>query len=104
MMTRIFAFTTVFLFSAALAAVVAWPKLDLIVSSWFYDSGHGGFFLAEYPALVFLHVFAVKGAWSLGCLFVLFLPIAVLRRRGFGGLPAKGWLFLLLTLLIGPIL
>src|SRR5579862_2668048 len=104
MITRIFAFGIVLLFAASLVAVAAWPQIDLIVSGWFYKPYGGGFFLAEDPVLTFFHVFAVKGAWALGCLFVLFIPLAALNRRGFGGLRAKGWLFLLLALLIGPIL
>jgi lipid A 4'-phosphatase len=91
------------LFAAALIGTAVDPPLDLIVSGWFYKPGEG-FYLAEHPAPVFLHMFAVRGAWTLGIFCAIFLPVAALRRRGFGGLRAKGWLYLLLALLIGPVL
>lgn len=91
------------LFGAALIGVVLHPGLDLIASGWFYKPGQG-FFLADQPAFLFLHLLAVKGAWVLGGVLALLALIGFFRRKPVGGVATKGWLFLLLALLIGPVL
>jgi lipid A 4'-phosphatase len=91
------------LLGVALISVVVWPNLDLIVSSWFYTSGEG-FFLADHPAFVFMHVLAVRGAWALGFGFAACVLMTAFLRKNIAGINAKSWLFLLLALLIGPVL
>jgi lipid A 4'-phosphatase len=91
------------LMGAALLALVFWPRLDLVVSGWFYESGQR-FFLAEHPVFLALHVLAVRGAWALGGALLALALAAAMRRKAVGGVTAKGWLFALLALLIGPAL
>lgn len=90
-------------FGAALLSVIIYPHLDLIVSGWFYKSGQG-FYLENERVFILLHRLAIKGAWYLGGLFAVLVPIAFFRRNGLAGLSAKGWFFLLLALLVGPVL
>ena len=89
--------------SLLLVAGVIWPRLDIIVSGWFYDAGRG-FFLADQPTFLFLHWLAVKGAWALGVLLGLLTLTAAIKREAVLGFDFKSWLFLFLTLLIGPVL
>jgi len=86
---------------SALVALVLCPSLDLVASGLFYDNG---FFLAQHPVFVFLHGLAVYGSWALGGVLVLITATAYIRRKDISPLPRKGWLFLLLALLIGPVL
>jgi len=79
------------------------PSLDLAVSGFFYKPD-AGFFLADHPVFVALHWLAVKGAWALGGVFGVLALVSFLRRKPIGGSAAKGWLFLFLALLIGPVL
>jgi lipid A 4'-phosphatase len=91
------------LMGASLLALILWPRLDLVISGWFYKSGQG-FFLAQRPAFLFLQALAVKGAWTLGGVLSALALAAAMRRKPVGGIAAKGWLFALLALLIGPAL
>jgi lipid A 4'-phosphatase len=82
--------------------VVVWPRLDLIVSGFFYIPGQG-FFLAYNRYFNFLHHVAVRGAWILGYAFTALAVITFFARR-LPLPPTKTWVFLLLALLIGPVL
>ena len=78
-----------------------WPRIDLIVAGWFYNP-RSGFFFSEQPVLVYLHDTAYYGARVLGALLALGALIALIARREIFGIAGKGWLFLLLALLIAP--
>lgn len=90
------------LFAAALLAAFV-PDVDLAASGLFYRAG-AGFFLADNPILVALHVLAVRGAWALGFGLALVTCATFFLRTNIAGISAKRWLFLLLALLIGPVL
>lgn len=102
-MNRIAAATFFALFGAALLAVVLYPRLDLIVSGLFYKP-NGGFYLADHPALVFLHHVAIRDSWYLGELLLALIPISYFIPKIRARIEPKGWLFLFLALLIGPVL
>jgi lipid A 4'-phosphatase len=84
-----------------LAGLVLWPRLDLIVSGWFYRPGEG-FFLDDSYAFNALHGVAYAGARLLGFAFLILLVLAAIQRHPVFGLGAKGWTFLFLGLVIGP--
>ena len=86
---------------ALLAIPVIWPRIDLIMAAWFYKPGEG-FYLSEYPAFNFFHEASYYGARLLGISLAMAAFIAGLRHRPLAGVTMKGWLFLLLALMIGP--
>jgi lipid A 4'-phosphatase len=90
-------------FAAALTSPVIWPRIDVVVSNLFYKAGQG-FFLADEPIFVSLHWLAYYGARALGASLTLLVLAAFVKRKPVIGVNAKGWLFLLLALLIGPVL
>jgi lipid A 4'-phosphatase len=91
----------IFIILATLAALVLWSGFDLAVSGFFYRPGQG-FFLADEIIFVWLHKVAYYGARVFGILLALVLLAALIRRKPLMGVSAKGWLFLLLGLLLGP--
>ncbi len=98
---RLLAF--VLLFIVPIGCLTIWPSLDLVVSGLFYRTGQG-FFLADQPPLVALHLIAAKGSWALGILLALAAAYTAITRKNLFNISAKNWLFLLLALLIGPAL
>ena len=86
-----------------LVVLVLCPSIDLAVSGLFYRTGEG-FFLADNPLFVALHWFAVYGAWALGFVLLALAVSAYICRTNILGMAGKGWLFLLLALLLGPVL
>ncbi len=84
-----------------LGAFVVWPQMDLTVSGLLAD-GDKGFLLRGNVLLVGLGQAAFWGARVLAGAFVLAALIAFFRKKTFGFLTAKKWLFLLLCLLVGP--
>lgn len=88
-------------FALLLAAFVIWPEMDLAVSGLF-ASRETGFYLNGHPLLVGLGKVAFYGARGLALLFVVGLIVASVRRQTWLGVSNKGWLFLLLALLVGP--
>jgi lipid A 4'-phosphatase len=95
-MAFFFAFFAVFL-----ALPVLWPRIDLAVSSHFYRAGQG-FYLADALPFVALHWLAYDGARALGVICVVGAVIGFVTKRAFTFIPAKGWLFVFLALVIGP--
>ncbi len=67
---RLLAFALLVLFVAGLMVVVVAPRVDLLISGYFYHA-HGGFYLAEYRPFVLLHHFAIRGAWYGGYCFAI---------------------------------
>ena len=96
---RLTVFILIFIF--LLAVPVAWPGIDVCVSGLFYRAGTG-FYLANNPVFVALHDMAYYGARALGAGFAFLALYAFLRHSEFLRVDGKGWLFLLLALLIGP--
>lgn len=92
----------VLLLAVALVSALV-PGFDLAASALFYRAGTG-FFLANHPLLTFIHYIAIRGAWVLGEIFIILCVLSFFRRKPIMHVPAKGWLFLLLALLIGPVL
>jgi lipid A 4'-phosphatase len=90
-----------FVVCIVLASLVLWPQIDLIVSSWFFRSG-SGFYLAANPALLALHQLAYFASRLLGVGLVVSLVIVVIQRQPLCGISAKGFVFLLLGLLLAP--
>jgi lipid A 4'-phosphatase len=86
----------VLLFLAMALVFLLWPRLDILVSSWFYQPG-SGFFLAREPLVRFSYkLFANLH------LYVLPLLLGLLIWQKFKQKPTgSGW-FLLLALLLGP--
>ena len=85
----------------ALAAVVFWPHIDLIVSGWFYRPGDG-FFMRDDFLFVAVHFLSHAGARLLGLASLMFAALSASQHRLLFGLRARAWLFLFLALLIGP--
>ncbi len=81
--------------------VAFWPAVDLATASLFAVPGEG-FPLAQNPMLIVLHQTASRGAWILGVGLVGAAAFAGVRARPLGGLSARGWLFLVCALLVGP--
>lgn len=92
---------TVLLAMLVLTCFLAWPDTDLAVSGWFYTPDKG-FVLATHPFFLAAHLLAYDGARVLGVLFVVVGLLAVLRRKPVVGVNGKGWLFLLVALIVGP--
>lgn len=93
-------------FTALIAGFLATafiPSLDIATSALFYRQG-AGFFMETHPLFVVLHETAVIGAWRLGYLLTALAALSLVLRRPIVGVTSKGWLFLLLALLIGPVL
>lgn len=88
-------------FFAALIAATVYPPIDLRIAAQFYKTP-GGFYLEHYRFYSFIHYFAIKGAWYGGFAFVALFIISFFRRKGFIGVSSKGWVFLLLALVVGP--
>jgi lipid A 4'-phosphatase len=91
------------LFALLLICAAIFPQLDLLASGLFYKSGQG-FFLAGNEPFVALQWLAYYGARALGVALALLALAAFLRRGSILAVDKKGWLFLLLALLIGPVL
>ena len=89
------------LFGIALAGVIVYPHLDVIVSGWFYKAGQG-FYMENEPMFVVLHRTAIQGAWYLFWFFAAMMLLAFCLHKEILRLPSKAWLFLLLALMIGP--
>jgi len=92
-----------FLFAGLLILPVVSPSIDLLASGLFYHSGQG-FFLADNPVFTSFHWLAYYGARGLGVAFAILALGAWRGRKSFCTIDAKGWFFLLLALLIGPVL
>lgn len=86
---------------AALLLPVFCPHSDLLISGLFYAHGQG-FVFAQNPALLFLQNVAYYGARILGIALLLAALIAFVKKAPLLGINGKGWLFLLLALVIGP--
>ena len=79
------------------------PNLDLLVSSWFYDPSHGFCLAGTWIGQTF-QATAYYGARFLGCVFGLMTIYTAIKRQSFATIDSKGWAFLLLAILIGPVL
>ena len=86
-----------------LTGFLLWPEMDLVVSGWFYTPGKG-FDLATHPLFLGMHWVAYYGARTLGLGLAVLLLLTTLRHRPVWHVQAKGWLFLFLALMIGPVL
>jgi lipid A 4'-phosphatase len=76
------------------------PGLDIAVANIFYIPGHG--FIGHVPWVSALR-FALKGIYVVGAtLAVIGLLRSVITARPFAGLTAIRWLFLTLSLSVGP--
>ncbi len=83
-----------------LAALVAFPKIDLVVSGWFFADGR--FFLRHYELFEFVRA-AVPPLTLGGMLFAALLGIAAaIFRESFLGIRPRAATYLLLSLMIGP--
>lgn len=89
------------IFAVLLTVPIFWPAADLFVSEQFFRVGEK-FFLAKAPAFLAAHWLATVGARFLFAGLLLALAYTWLRKRPVLNIAAKGWLFLLLALLIGP--
>jgi lipid A 4'-phosphatase len=89
------------IFAILLTVPIFWPTADLFISEQFFRVGDK-FFLAEAPAFLAAHWLATVGARILLAGLLLALAYTWLRKKTVIGVGAKGWLFLLLALLIGP--
>ena len=99
-----FVYTAIFIvFALLLIAVCLWPQLDLLATGLFFKRGVG-FPLEQNKLFNIMHHTAIRGAWALGFLFAACIPVAYFLRNGLLGVRSKGWLFLLLALLLGPVL
>ncbi len=84
-----------------LASLVLWPHNDLVISGWFYKTD-GGFYLADCTFCLVMHWLAYYGARAIGIALACITPYTYLRSKPLWKIDAKGWLFLLLALLIAP--
>jgi len=84
-----------------LIAPVLWPEMDLTVSGWFYRPGEG-FPLARQPILVALHWLATIGVRFYVVFLLIALGLSHFKREPFLGIKRRGWLFVLLGLLLAP--
>lgn len=87
---------------AALGGFLVFPRVDLIVSGWFYRPGDG-FWLARIPWVEGLR----NGIWNLSiATFLLSLLALVLSAAGrpIGGIGAREAGFIFLLYLLGPVL
>lgn len=97
-MRLISCFGFLFLFVAALTA---WPGVDLLVSSFFYENS-SGFFWGNAFLLKSMEAIAFYGSRLMAIALIALLLASVLRKEETAGLDAKAWGFLLLALLVGP--
>jgi lipid A 4'-phosphatase len=88
---------------ALLAAFVLWPRIDLVVSGWFYTPGQG-FTLNDATPFNILRLVAYAGARLLGLALLVLVLTAAVRHQPAFDLDAKAYLFLFLGLLLGPAL
>ena len=86
-------------FFLLLAALLAWPTLDLAVTTVFYTPEKGFEATTLWPFQT-LHGIAYYGARVFGVALVLGLLAA--WKKPFLALPRKAWFFLFLCLVIGP--
>lgn len=95
----------VFLLSAlvfiVLAAFVFWPEMDLAVSGLFAH-GTRGFYLIGNPFLKGLSKFVFYIARVMAAVFAVGVFFWFVKKRNWLGLEGRAWVFLLMTLLIGP--
>lgn len=90
--------------AAGILAVAAFcPSLDLKAAGFFYHKD-GGFYLAANPLCVAIHNLAYYGARIMGVGLAALALFSYLRRTSIGQIESKGWLFLFLALMIGPVL
>lgn len=93
---RLFTRLDVLIFLAMALVFLIWPRLDILVSSWFYQPDLG-FFLAREPLVRFSYrLFADLH------FYVLPLLLGLLLWQKFGRRPSRSGWFLLLALLLGP--
>ncbi len=78
-----------------------WPRIDMAVSGWFYKPD-AGFIFARHPFFLFLQSLAYYGARSLGVSLAVMIGIAACTHKSVLGIGLKGWVFLLLGLVLGP--
>jgi len=86
-----------------LLVFVFYPTVDLIVSGLFYQS-EKGFFLADNPVFVMAHGFAYYGSRLIGIILGVMGAVCVIKKQSCFHIDGKGWSFLLLLLLLGPVL
>ena len=91
------------LFGGMLLCAALLPQLDLAISGAFHEAERG-FYLSSHPALVCLQALAYYGARLLGLALLILAAVASARHQKILQVDGKGWLFLLLALLIGPVL
>ena len=89
--------------SGFLASLVLWPSLDLTISALFYHPGEG-FYMAHNSLPLAMQWLAYYGARFLGCMLAAAALMACVRPCAPAGIDARGWLFLFLALIIGPVL
>ena len=92
-----------FLVLSCLIGLVLYPSLDLSVSGLFYNHEEG-FFLANNPLCVAFHNLAYYGSRVLGVGLAILAILARFRHTSIFTIDAKGWSFLFLALMIGPVL
>lgn len=86
----------VLLFLGMALVFLLWPRLDILVSSWFYRP-ESGFFLAREPLVRLSYRFFADLHW-----YLLPLLLGLLLWQKFSKRPTRSGWFLLLALLLGP--
>lgn len=90
-----------FFFGFILLLFGFWGEGDLAVSRFFADA-NGVFYFRDGVFLLALEKTAFWGARAIALLLIVGALVSSMRKRTFLFLPGRGWLFLLLALLIGP--
>lgn len=85
-----------------MAVYVIWPRLDLAVSSRFYDAASQSFPLngQRLPETIRMAVWTLSGAVLIGALAAFLAALAL--RRPEVGLPARAWGFVVALYALGP--
>lgn len=89
--------------AAALTAIYAvWPRLDLAVSSRFYDASSHSFPLngQRLPEMVRMAVWNLSAVVLIGALVACLAGLVL--RRPIAGLPARAWGFMVALYAVGP--
>ncbi|MDD3288630.1 MAG: phosphatase PAP2 family protein [Alphaproteobacteria bacterium] len=87
--------------ASALAALVAWPNIDLAVSRLFFENGVG-FFWRDEPLFLITTSMVFHAARILAVVLLVGLAVALFKKRNVLGLDGRSWVFLFLALMIGP--
>ncbi len=88
------------LFIGTALLFIFYPKIDLIVSGYFYKDG--AFYLANNPLVQFSYHYAPFITFAIGLISLIMLIVDFIAKRDLLGVRKRVWAYLLLVLLLAP--